>query len=228
MKTRNLTAGELPREKAISQGVSCLNDAQLLAILLRTGSSACDVLELAGRMLSDCDGRLTTLFGLGSGILLKYPGVGPCKAVEIQAAFELGKRFLMESNSIKRKPLVTSRMVYDLMIPHFKGLAREECWALFVNGHNYPLGRGCVSAGGLESTTIDVRLVIRMALERNSTGVFLLHNHPSGDPHPSAQDISQTEALRRGLNAVGLHLLDHIIVSDGSFFSFADDKMRMV
>ena len=225
MKIKDLDAAERPREKMLSRGAGSLSDGELLAILLRSGSREASALDLARRLLGLADGRLSALFNLPQERMLSLPGVGPGKAASVIAAFELGRRFLQEEFSLVKKPLLTARSVYEMMIPSLKGLRHEECWVLFLNDRNYLAGKAKVSSGGGSSTVIDVRQVIRTALDKGASAIILVHNHPSGNPTPSPADIRQTDAVRKGVGAVGLDLLDHVVVADDSFFSFSDDRM---
>jgi len=225
MKIKDLDAAERPREKMLSRGAGSLSDGELLAVLLRSGNRDASALDLARQLLGVADGRLSTLFNLPQERMLSLPGIGPGKAASVMAAFELGRRFLQEEFSLVKKPMLTARSVYETMIPQLKGLRHEECWILFLNDHNYLAGKTKVSSGGGSSTVIDVRQVIRSALDKGASAIILVHNHPSGNPTPSPADIRQTDAVRKGVGAVGLTLLDHIVVADDSFFSFADDRM---
>lgn len=225
MKIKDLSADERPREKMLARGAGSLSDGELLAVLLRSGNRDESALDLARRLLSLSGGRLGTLFNLSQDKLCSLPGIGPCKAGSILAAFELGRRFLQEESSVVKTPLLTARQIYDRMIPQLKGLPHEECWILFLNEHNYLLDRIRVSSGGGSSTVIDIRQIIRIALDKGAASLILVHNHPTGNPTPSQADIRNTDDLRRGVGAVGLVLLDHVVVSDDSFFSFADDRM---
>ena len=225
MKIKDLSAAERPREKMLSRGAGSLSDGELLAVLLRSGGRETSALDLARQLLDLADGRLSTLFNLSQDRMLSLSGVGPGKAASVIAAFELGRRFLQEEFSLVRKPLMTARSVYEMMIPQLKGLQHEECWVLFLNDLNYLAGKSKMSSGGSNSTVIDVRQVIRSALEKSASAIILVHNHPTGNPTPSPADIRQTDAVRKGVSAVGLALLDHIVVSDDCFFSFSDDRM---
>ena len=160
--------------------------------------------------------------------MLSLPGVGPGKAASVLAAFELGRRFLQEASSIVKTPVLTARQVHDLMIPKLKGLQHEECWVLFLNEHQYLVGKLRVSSGGGNSTTMDIRQIIRAALDKGAAALILVHNHPSGNPRPGPADIRRTEELRKGVSAVGLTLLDHVVVADDACFSFSDDRMYRV
>ena len=225
MKIKDLSAAERPREKMLARGAGSLSDGELLAVLLRNGTRDTSALDLARQLLGLADGRLSALFNLSQDRMLSLPGIGPGKASCVIAAFELGRRFLQEEFSLVKKPLLTARSVYEMMIPQLKGLRHEECWILFLNDHNYLAGKTKVTSGGSSSTVIDVRQVIRTALDKGASGLILVHNHPSGNPTPSPADVRQTEAVRKGVGAVGLTLLDHVVVADDSFFSFSDDRM---
>ena len=225
MKIKELSAAERPREKMLSRGAGSLSDGELLAVLLRSGNRDASALDLARQLLGLADGRLSALFNLPQERMLSLPGIGPGKAASVIAAFELGRRFLQEEFSLVKKPLLTARSVYEMMIPQLKGLQHEECWVLFLNDHNYLAGKAKVTSGGGSSTVIDVRQVIRTALDKGASAIILVHNHPSGNPTPSPADVRQTDAVRKGVGAVGLTLLDHIVVADDSFFSFSDDRM---
>lgn len=219
---------ERPREKLLSKGASALGNGELLAVILRGGTHGESALDLAQRLLSMADGRLSALAGMSVEKMSRLSGIGPCKAAEVTAAIELGRRFFMEAPAAVHRPLVTGRMVYDLMIPLLKGLDHEECWAVLLNDHNYETGKLKVTSGGGSSTVLDVRQISRMVLERGASGIFLVHNHPTGNPTPSKADIMQTDALHKALSSVGISLVDHVVVSDGSFFSFAEDRMTIV
>lgn len=224
MKIKELQADERPREKMLARGAGALSDGELLAVLLRSGTRELSALDLARRLLDLADGRLGTLFNLSRDKMFSLPGIGPGKAACVIAAFELGRRFLQEESSAVRSPVTTARRIYELMIPQLKGLQHEECWILLLNGRFYPVGRLRISTGGGNATVIDVRQIIRLALDKGAAAVVLIHNHPSGNPTPGPADIRETERIRTGLAAVGLSLLDHIVVADDSFFSFADER----
>ena len=224
MKIKELSADERPREKLLTRGAGSLSNGELLAVLLRSGSRQAGALDLARQLLSLADGHLSTLFNLSQDRMLSLPGIGPGKAACIFAAFELGRRFLCEESSIRKVPLLSARQIFDRMIPRLKGLPHEECWVLLLNDHNYQVGEVRVSSGGGNTTVIDVRQIIRMALDKGASSLVLVHNHPAGNPMPSRADIRQTDALRNGVNAVGLDLLDHVVVADDCFYSFADER----
>lgn len=225
MKIKDLCASERPREKMLSQGAGSLSNGELLAILMRNGTREHSALELSQQLLSSCEGSLCSLFNMSGESMCSIRGIGSSKATSIMAAFELGKRFLLEESGIQKKPIVNARMVYDLMVPQMKGLKHEECWALLLNDSNYIIGKVCMSSGGGRATVIDIRQILKTALDKMTSSLILLHNHPSSNPRPSKADIEQTDILRKACKSCGLELIDHIIVCDDCFFSFADEQL---
>lgn len=225
MKIKDLSADERPREKMLARGAESLSNGELLAVLLRSGHREASALDLARELLGLAGGRLSVLFNFSPDKMLSLPGVGPGKAASVIAAFELGRRFLQEESSVIKTPLVTARQVYDRMIPQMKGLRHEECWILLLNDRNYLVGKIRVSSGGFSMTVIDIRHIIHTALDKGARSLILVHNHPTGSPNPSQADIRNTDDLRLAVGAVDLALLDHIIISDDSFFSFNEERL---
>ena len=225
MKICEMSSGERPREKMLERGPSALSDGELLALLLRSGTRECNVLELARRLLASADGSLCALSARGPEEMCANKGVGPDKAVTLMAAFELGRRFVAEAARFEKRPLTSPRTVYELMLPLLKGLCREEFWVLFLNASAYVTGRERLTVGGMNETVMDCRLVVRSALMRGAKSLVLVHNHPGGNPRPSVPDIKATERLKNACAQFDISLFDHVIVSDDSFFSFADDRL---
>ncbi len=225
MKMKELCEGERPREKMLARGVPSLGDAELLAVLLRSGTAGRDVLELSEMMLSAAGGSLVRLFGMSPEELLSFPGIGTEKACSIMAASELGKRFFHEKSNFEKQPLTGPRRVYEKMLPLLKGLEREELWVLFLNRAGYLTGRERMSAGGTDSTSFDAKLILQAALKRGASSIVLVHNHPAGNPNPSKHDIAQTSSIRRACASLGISLTDHVVVCDDSFYSFADERL---
>lgn len=224
MRITELDSGERPREKLIEKGPEALSDGELVAVLLREGHGQKNALDLSREILSMCGGSLEALFGMSAGKLQTVPGIGACKAATIQAALELGRRFLEAAFSEYPAPVVSARMIYDIMIPRMKGLLHEECWAIFLNSKNYVTSKMKVCEGNLNSTVIDSARILREALDRGASAVVLAHNHPSGNPAPSAADVKITKELSEALHTLGMSLLDHVVVSSRKFFSFADNR----
>lgn len=228
MKIAEICESERPREKMLAMGPAALGNAELLAILLRTGTREESALDLAQRLLAMTDGSLVRLFELNATRLCAVSGIGSYKASGVMAAFELGRRFLQEESPVEKRPILTARMAYDLMLPVLKGLRHEECWVVSLNSASYLVGRDRLTSGASQSTVIDARQVLKTALDRGADSLVLMHNHPSGNPHPGPSDIRETEKLRQACTPFGIKLLDHIVFCDDSFFSFADDRMYVV
>lgn len=227
MKLKDLSVEDRPREKMLAKGSEALSASELLAILLRTGTGRMNVLDLAREILRQADGRLAELAGMSVERLCHVDGIGPGKAVIVAAAFELGKRVASEEGTAGLPQMNSPRKVYRHMLPLLRDIRHEECWVLFLNAANRLIGKEMVSRGGMDSTTIDKRVILRRALDRKATGVILVHNHPSGNPLPSIEDINQTKDLGKALSSCGLHLVDHVIVSGGSYYSFSDENFDM-
>lgn len=225
MKLKELCTDERPREKMIEKGASSLSNAELLAIMLRTGTEEMNVVEVARHMLKECDGKLERLAGMSVENICRFKGVGPSKAVALAAAFELGRRYAAESDNLSRLRLSSPKEVFRMMYPVLRNIDHEECWALFTNKTNIFIGKDRLSSGGEDATVIDNRMIIRRAIERKAAGVILVHNHPSGTALPSAADISQTRQLQNALKTCGLSLIDHVIIGRGCYYSFTDESL---
>lgn len=225
MKMKDICETERPREKMLSKGAVALGEAELLAVLLRSGTREIGVVELANRLLSLAEGSLVRLFSMTCAEMKTLSGIGTEKACSVMAACELGRRFLEEEARVSKTPLTTARRVYEIMIPTMKGMGHEEFWVLFLNKNNRLVGKQILSSGGVDSTVIDTRMVMKACVQKGACSIILVHNHPSGDPKPSHEDIKRTEALRKACSAFGVGLLDHVIVSDDCFWSFADDRL---
>ncbi|MBR1576576.1 MAG: DNA repair protein RadC [Bacteroidales bacterium] len=228
MKISDFSPSERPREKLLARGPRALGTAELLAILLRTGTRDANVLDLAHRLFSRAGGRLTRLAAFCREDLCALPGIKSDKAATLLAAFELGRRFLDETQAHPADPIRTPEQVYQIMIPTLKGLTHEECWVLMVNQAQRLIDRQQMTLGGSVATTIDVKDIIRRALDRGAQGLILVHNHPSGDPRPGQADISETKALQKAARSMELTLLDHIIVCDDAYYSFTDERTVQV
>ncbi len=224
MKIRDITKCERPRERLLEKGASALGNAELMAILLRTGRNGKNVLEMAYETLAHFD-SLTVLANSSADKLMEIRGIGKDKAATIAAAFELGRRFSEENATTVHIPVTRARQIFDLMIPILKGLDHEECWVIYLNRANYIIYKERMSAGDLSSTTIDTNVIIRKALEKKASGLILVHNHPSGNPQPGVADIKATSRLKKAADVFNLSLMDHIVVSDDCFYSFSDEMI---
>lgn len=223
MKIKDMCEGERPREKMLARGAGALSDGELLAVLLRGGTPDVNVLDIARELLKLADSRLSRLSDMPPEKISAIRGIGPCKAASLIAAFELGRRFYREESLAVRKPVTNSEMVFRMMLPDLKGLGHEECWVLFMNNHNYVISREKITSGGQDSTVIDVRQIVRKAIEKGASGIILVHNHPTGNPQPSAADIKNTAALKKAAASCSISLIDHVVVSDDCYFSFSEN-----
>ena len=225
MKLLDLCADERPREKLLKRGAEALSNAELLAILLRTGTERQNVLEMAQTVLRRADWELDVLAGMSVDLLCDTEGVGPGKAVMLVAAFELGRRWFAEDCMSKRAKVTGPETVYRMMYPLMRNLDTEECWAIYLSNSNNCLGKERLSVGGMESTVLDSKVLIRRACEKKAVGVILVHNHPSGTALPSAADIERTRVIRNALKACEMSLIDHIIIGTRNYYSFADERL---
>ena len=223
MNIKELPTDERPRERLIEQGAAALSPAELLAILIGSGNTEESAVQLMQRLLSDCGGSLKTLSRLSLSDLTKnYKGLGPAKAVTILAACELGRRRSMEAAAEKR--FVESSMdIYNIMYPRMRDLPHEESYAIYLRADKSIEGQPfLISKGGLTSTAVDVRLVIREALIRQTPALAFTHNHPSANKRPSRDDDNLTDRLSRACKTMGLNLIDHVIITDGDFYSYRE------
>ena len=224
MKMKELCNDERPREKLLEKGPEALSNAELLAIMLRTGTGRMNAVDLGRELVRSGGGTLNSVAAMPAERLCALDGIGPSKAATVVAAFELGRRAFAENALADTRTVSHPRTVYQLMIPHMRGLDHEECWALFLNRANILLGKEMMSSGGLESTVIDCKTIVRRALEKKASSVILVHNHPSGSPLPGQADIRQTGMLKKALDTCDISLMDHVVVADDSFYSFADEQ----
>lgn len=225
MKISELCLSERPREKLLSKGAEALSDAELLAILIRTGTKSRSALELAHGLLFSAEGSLVKLSHMDLKALCKVPGIKNAKAPAIAAALELGRRFMNETAYETRSAVKTPGKIFRMMIPHLKGLQWEECWILLLNSSQYPVAKLKVTGGGTDMTLVDKREIIRQALAHKAKYIVLIHNHPSGNPLPSQADIDLTEDICQAAVSMDLRLLDHLVVCDDCFYSFSDEMM---
>lgn len=208
-----------PREKMANLGAESLSNAELLAILIGSGSSKESAVDLMKRILSDCNNNLNTLGKMTIHELCQYNGIGEAKAISILAACELGKRRQMESPE-ERPDLGTATRIYNHMHPKMQDLDVEEFWVLLMNQHYRLIKMVRISHGGITETAVDVRIIMREAVLANCTVLAVCHNHPSGNLSPSKQDEELTRTIRRVCEAMRIHFLDHVIITDGHYYSF--------
>lgn len=212
-----------PREKLMALGAAALTNAELLAILIGSGSTEESAVELMKRLLSDCNNNLNSLGKMTISELTdsRYKGLGPAKAVTILAACELGKR--RQATAAEERPRMDSaQAIYDFIHPRMQDLATEQAWVLLLNQNFRLIKAVMISNGGISETAVDVRIILKEALMCNATVVALCHNHPSNNPHPSGDDDRITQRLQRACETMRIHLLDHLVVTDGAYYSYME------
>ena len=219
-----LAEDDRPREKLATLGRHSLSDAELIAIILGSGSRTETAVQLAQRMLSANKNNINELAKLSIGELKKFKGVGDAKAITVAAAFELGRR-RNDSESIERIKITSSLVAYQIFQKRLCDLPHEEFWMLILNRANQVIKEENLSKGGISGTVVDVRLICKSAIENNASGIVIAHNHPSGQILASEQDKSITKKLKEALKTFEISLLDHLIIGDQKYFSFADDMM---
>ena len=226
MKVKELCKEERPREKLIERGAKAMTNAELLAILLRTGTGEKNVIELANEMLSKTEGGLTGLSAAGIQQLCEFKGVGQDKAVTLAAAFELGCRCTADRMKPQVLEIRSPETVFKLMFPKMMGTDHEECWVIYLNRSNRLIGTEKISSGGLSETVMDLPGIVRKSLEKKASAVIITHNHPSGNPTPSQADIEMTGKLKHALGLLDIALIDHVVIADGCWYSFAEEETR--
>lgn len=213
-----------PREKLISKGRKILSDAELLAILIASGNKNETAVELSKRILSEIDNDLNQLGKLSFQELTKFNGIGEAKAITIIAALELGRRRKAEPSD-KREGLNSSQKAFNYLHKQFIDLPHEEFWVLSLNRSNKVISKHFVSKGGLSNTVVDVRLIMKNAVNDLASSLVLAHNHPSGNLTPSESDIQITNKIKSAAQFFDITLLDHLIITDDNYFSFADEGL---
>ena len=208
-----------PREKMEKLGTEALSDAELLAILIGKGSAKEDAVSLMKRILADCKNNLNTLGKMSIHELCHYNGIGEAKAISILAACELGKRRQMESPE-ERPDLGTATRIYNHMHPVMQDLDVEEFWVLLMNQHYRLIKKIRISHGGITETAVDIRIIMKEAVLANATILAVCHNHPSGNLSPSSQDDHLTKDIKRASELMRIHFLDHVIITDGQYYSY--------
>lgn len=213
-----------PREKMLSKGKIALTDGELLAILLGSGTVGESAVALAQRILSDVDYNLHELGKRSVRDLQRYKGVGEAKAIAIAAALELGRR--RQLSDLRERPRITgSRDAFQAIAPLLTDLHHEEFWLLMLNKANEVFARERLSTGGMAGTVVDAKILFKAALDARAAAIIAVHNHPSGNLQPSQADLDLTQRLRKAGELLDLPLLDHLIVSERGYYSFADEGM---
>jgi DNA repair protein RadC len=211
-----------PREKLMLKGKSVLSDAELIAILIGSGSRNESAVDLSKRILASVDNNLNTLGKLTIAQLMNFKGIGEAKAISIIAAMELGRRRRSEE-VVELAKITSSKAVFEVMQPIIGELTHEEFWVLYLNNSNKILFKAQLSKGGITGTIVDARIVFKIALEQNATSIILSHNHPSGKLQPSEADIQITQKIKNAGQQLEIPVLDHIIITEHGYYSFVDE-----
>ena len=221
---KNWSQDDQPREKLLYKGKSALSDAELVAILIGSGNRSESAVALCKRILASVNNNLSELGKLSINQLTEFKGIGEAKAISILAATELGRRRRGEE-ALKKQKITSSASVFEVMQPIIGELEHEEFWIIYLNNSNKVIQKNQLSKGGIVGTLVDVRLVLKNALQVGATGLILVHNHPSGTLKPSEADKQITQKLKIAAQSLDIKVLDHLIITEQSYFSFADQSI---
>ena len=216
----NWSEDDRPREKLMLKGKSVLSDAELIAILIGSGSRKESAVDLSKRILASAD-NLNVLGKMSISQLMNFRGIGEAKAITIIAALELGRRRRAE-DTVELIKITSSKRVFEIMQPIIGELPHEEFWVLFLNNSNKVISKSQLSKGGMTGTIVDVRLVFKLALESGATALILCHNHPSGNLQPSDADRKITKKIKLAGDSLDVKVLDHLIITETNYYSFVD------
>ncbi|MDO9680023.1 MAG: DNA repair protein RadC [Bacteroidales bacterium] len=213
-----------PREKMKHKGAAALSDAELIAILLGSGTREESALDIARKILQLSNNNLREMSRISCDNLNSIKGIGPAKAVVFLAVFELSKRFqTCESRDLPK--IQSSAYAAGIISPILRDLSHEECWVMYLNRANKLISKERISIGGISATVVDVKIVIKNALDKLASSIILVHNHPSGNLSPGENDKTQTRLLKEAASLFDISLLDHLIIAGDGYFSFADDGL---
>lgn len=218
------TAEERPREKFLISGGENLSNAELLAILMRTGNREDNAIELARKILHKANNNLLELKRFSFDDYKEFKGVGPGKALPIMVAFEISRR-LENTPQTQQTEIYSSQHAADAMRPILKDLTHEECWVMYLNTANKLISKERITSGGVSSTIVDIKMILKSAMAKLASSIILAHNHPSGSVRPGEQDCMQTKRLKKAAETCDIALIDHIIIAANKYFSFLDEGM---
>lgn len=224
MSIKFLAEDDRPREKFLLKGKNALSDAELLAIIMGSGNREDSAVDLARKILDSVGNNWHNLSLLQISDLTKFKGVGGAKAISIATALEIGRR--RASQEVPEKIQITnSADTYKVLQPHLGDLPTEEFWVVFLNQSNRVLGKSKLSSGGINQSVVDVRILFKKVLEHFATGIIIAHNHPSGNLKPSQEDLKITKQIGEGGKILNIQLIDHLIIAQNSYLSFADENL---
>jgi len=224
MSLKFLAEDDRPREKFLFKGKNALSDAELLAIIMGSGSRDESAVELARKILQSVENNWHHLSRLQIADLMKFKGVGEAKAISIAAALEIGRRRAAQEIP-ERTQIKSSNDIFVLLSPFLSDLQTEEFWAIFLNQNNRVMGKSQLSSGGINQSVVDVRILFKAAIDQFATALVIAHNHPSGNLKPSTEDVKITKQIAEAGKILNIQLLDHVIIAQNSYFSFADESM---
>ncbi|WP_292008156.1 DNA repair protein RadC [Chryseobacterium sp.] len=224
MSIKFLAEDDRPREKFLLKGRKSLSDSELLAIIMGSGNKDETAMEVSRKILSSVNNNWHQLSLLSIEDLMKFKGIGQVKALSIVAALEIGRR--RSNQSILEKPVISnSNDAYNVLKNHLSDLRTEEFWAIFLNQSNKILYISKLTEGGINQSIVDIRILFKTALDHYSTGIIVAHNHPSGNLKPSREDLQITKKIHESGNLLNIQLLDHLIIAQDSYLSFADEDL---
>lgn len=216
----------MPREKALAFGIKSLSDAELMAIIFTTGIKGKTVVQMCEDILADNEHHISKVARMNvKEFMQRYKGIGPAKALTMLAALELGNRSAADALKVEQTQIRTSEQAYRYMKPHLDGLDHEEFWVLYLKRNNSPIRALKIGQGGLSTTTVDVKIIMREALSANAASMMLFHNHPSGNIRPSEADIALTKKIGEAAKLLEMRVLDHLIIGIDSYCSFFESQL---
>ena len=222
LSIKNWSEEDQPREKLMKLGRQALSDAELLAILIGSGSRSESAIELCKRILHQSDNNINQLAKLSVNDLMKFKGIGEAKAISIIAALEIGRRRKSEDVIVKTS-IASSTHLYEYIKPVLEDLPHEEFWIVLLSRANKIIDKQLIGRGGISETTADIKLIFKKSIESLASGIILAHNHPSGNLKPSQSDINLTNKIIEASKLMDIKVLDHLIIGDGNYYSFADE-----
>ena len=218
----NWSEDDKPREKLMLKGKSVLSDAELIAILIGSGSRNESAVDLSKKILASVDNNLNALGKVSISQLMNFKGIGEAKAISIIAALELGRRRRSEE-AVELKKVTSSKVIFEIMQPIIGELPHEEFWVLYLNNSNKVIYKAQLSKGGITGTVVDIRIIFKLAFEQNATGLILSHNHPSGKLMASEADLKITKRIKEAGQTLEIQVLDHLIITENGYLSFQDE-----
>lgn len=224
LSIKNWSDKDKPREKLLEKGRQILSDAELLAILIGSGNRNESAIDLCKRILNQSENNLNELAKFSVQDLMKFKGIGEAKAISIIAALEIGRR-RKSTEVLEKTSINSSKDLYHYIRPELEDLPHEEFWVILLNHQHKIIGKQLIGRGGVSQTTADIKLIFKIALEKLASAIILCHNHPSGNMKPSKSDIVLTEKVKSASEVLTINLLDHIIVGDSTYYSFADNGL---